>query len=409
MRCRSHGEGQQQMKKWMTRLAAVMMTLSLALTGCGGSTSQPGSGGSGDSGKNEPIRIGFFADVTGGAASLGKTEANTAQLVEEMLNEKGGINGRPVEIEIIDSKSQEQEAVLAIKKLIDNGAVAIVGGTTTGATMAAVPTAETEEVPFISMAAGVGIVRPTKKWVFKTPQTDELALLKIFEYLEAKGITRVAWISSNNAYGDSGRAEFEKLAPQHGLEVVASERFNLDDKDMTAQLTRIKAANPQAVINWSIPPTASIVTRNFHDLGFGDTVLIQSHGVANGAFLEQSGEAANGVILPAGTLLVVDSMPDDNPRKKVIKEFMAAYQEKFGEPVSGFSGYAYDGLMLVAKAIETAGADRAKIRDALEAIKDYPGVTGTFTMSPDDHMGLIHGDSFELVEVRGGKFEPWNK
>lgn len=400
------------MRRWGSRMGVAFLVLALALTGCsGGGKSAPAQtdGGKGAPTETKPIKIGFFADATGGAASLGKTEANTAKLVEEMLNAKGGIKGRKVQIEVIDTKSQEQEAVLAMKKLVEDGVVAVVGGTTTGASMAAASIAEQEKVPFISMAAGVGIIRPVKTWVFKTPQTDELALLKIFEYLKAKNITKVAWTSSNNAYGDSGRAEFEALAPKHGLEVVASERFNLDDKDMTAQLTRIKGKNPQAIINWSIPPTASILTKNFQQLGFSNTVLIQSHGVANPGYLEQAGDAANGVILPAGTLLVASAMPDTNPRKKVITEFLDAYQKKYNEPASGFSGYAYDGLMLAAKAIEVAGDDRAKVRDALESIKEFPGITGTFSMSKEDHMGLVHGDSFELIEVKGGKFQPWKK
>lgn len=411
--------------RWQKQVfAAAVLAMAVAVAGCGsapagkdagsqaGTTSGQPTGGSGGGATQaqEPIRFGFFADMTGGASSLGTAEVQTAKLMQQILDEKGGIGGRKVEIRIIDSKSQEQEAVLAAKKLIDEGVVAIVGGTTTGASMAVINTVEQEEVPFVSMAAGAGIVEPVKKWVFKTPQTDSLALAKIFEYLKARGLSRVAWISSNNAYGDSGRAQFEKMAPAAGLEVVASERFNLDDKDMTAQLTRIKAANPQAVINWSIPPTASIVTTNFHQLGFGDTVLIQSHGVANAAYLEQSGDAANGVILPAGHMLVVDQMPDDNPRKQVIQDYMSEYAKRIGGSTNSFGGYAYDALAVVLKAVEAVGPDRAKVRDYLEnQIKDFPGVTGTFSMSPTDHMGLVHGDSFELIEIRDGKWTIWKR
>lgn len=408
------------MRKWTHTLTAALLTFGVALAGCGGGN-QP-AGGSGGSSQQpqaqpqsqaagaaggQPIKIGFFADITGGAASLGKAEADTARLVEEMLNARGGIKGRKVEIAVIDSKSQEQEAVLAAKKLIQDGVAAIVGGTTTGASMAVVNTVEQEQIPFVSLAAGATIVNPVKKWVFKTPQTDSLAVAKILEYLKARNITRVAWISSNNAYGDSGRVEFEKLARAAGLEIVASERYNLDDKDMTAQLTRIKGANPGAVINWSIPPTASLVTKNFKQLGF-TVPLIQSHGVANGAYLEQSGEAANGVILPAGHLLIADQMKDSDPRKQVMADYMAAYKKKYNAEANSFGGYAYDALMMVARAIENAGDDRARIRDYLETgIKNFPGITGTFTMTAQDHMGLSHGDSFELIEIKGGKWSVW--
>lgn len=385
---------------WTYKLATGLLALSLTLAGCSGA----GSGG--DSSK--PIKIGAFFDVTGGASSLGKSEADTATLVVDQINAKGGIKGRKVELIMIDTKSQETEANLAAKKLIDEGVVAIVGGSTSGATLAAVPVIEKEGVPFISLGAAAAITRPVKQWVFKTPQTDEHALQKIFEYLKANKLTKVAWISSNNAYGDTGKAEFDRMAPGAGLEVVAVERYNLDDKDMTAQLTRIKGKNPQAIINWSIPPAASIVTNNFKQLGFTNTVFIQNHGVANPSFLEQTKGNSDGVILPAGPLAVIGEI-SSSPRKQLIETYLADFKKRFGYDASAFGGYAYDGFHIVFKAVEAVGDDRAKVRDYIEGLKNHVGVTGTFSFSKEDHVGLVHNDSFELIEVKGGKFTLYKK
>ncbi len=351
----------------------------------------------------KPVKIGVFFSVTGGASSLGKGEMDTVKMLAEQINAKGGIKGAKIELVEVDDKSLETEAVLAVKKLIQEGVVGIVGGTTSGNTLAVIDTIQKEQMPFISAAASIAIVKPVKEWVFKTPQSDEQAIIKILEHTKAKGWTKLGWININNAYGDSGRAEFERLSKNYGVEIVASERYNPKDTDMTAQLTRIKGKNPQAVINWSTPPEASIVTRNFKQIGFSGP-LYQSHGVANGAFLEQSGDAANGVILPAGYLLVADGLPD-GPRKKVLVDYASQFKAKYGSDPNTFGGHAWDGFMMMVSAIENAGTDKAKIRDYLESgIKSFPGITGTFTMKKDDHMGLHNEDAFALIEIKGGKW-----
>lgn len=358
----------------------------------------------GTSGQSGEIKIGAIFDVTGGASSLGTGERNTAQLLEEQINSKGGIDGRKVRIIIYDSQSKEQEAVTAAQRAIQTDkVVAIVGGTTTGATMAMVNTVETSQVPLVSVAAGAVITTPVKKWVFKTPQSDELAIRRLFPYFKKNNIKRLGFLSSNNAYGDSGRKELQKLASEGGYQVVADERYGLQDTDMTPQLTRIRAANPDAVLNWSIPPTASTVTRNFKQLGF-KVPLLQSHGIANAAYLEQSGDAANGVVLPVGRLPLVNELPADNKQKPVIEQYVKDYRAKFGSDPNTFGGHAWDAFQMVFKAIDAVGADPAKIRDYIEKdLGEFVGITGVFHITPQDHMGL-GVDAFELAEIRDKKW-----
>ncbi len=378
-----------------TTMSALLVLVLAAVSACG-----PAPGGS-DQAQGD-IKIGAIFDVTGGASTLGTAERDTALLLEEQINAKGGIDGRKVDIIVYDSQSDETQAVTTAQRAIQqDNVVAIVGGTTTGATLAMVDTVQSAKVPLISVAAGAGIVNPVKEWVFKTPQTDSLAIRRLFPYFKANNIKRIGFLSSNNAYGDSGRAELKKLAAEGGYEIVADERYGLQDTDMTAQLTRIKAANPDAVINWSIPPTASTVTKNYAQLGF-DVPLLQSHGVANRAYLEQSGDAANGVVMPIGRLPVVDELPADNPQKAVLEQYRKEFQAKYNQPPNTFGGHAWDGFQMVFKAIDAVGADRQKIRDHIENdLGEFVGISGVFNITPEDHMGL-DVNAFELSEIRDG-------
>lgn len=210
-------------------------------------------------------------------------------------------------------------------------------------------------------------------------------------------------MSVNSAYGDSGLVEFEKAAAAGGITVVAKEKFGEDDKDMTPQLTRIKAKNPQAVIVWAIPPSASILTKNFRQLGLS-VPLIHSHGVGNKAFIELTGAEAEGVIFPTGKLLVAGALDAADPQKKVLEDYSKDYQAKYGTPPNSFGGYAADALQLVIEALRKAGPEPAKIRDELEHTSDYKGITGVFNFSAEDHNGLDKED-LVMVQIVDGKWQ----
>lgn len=371
----------------------VLLAVSLVAVGCGGGSKQKAD--------VEPYVIGAIFDITGPASSLGIPERDSARLFEEQINAAGGINGKPLKIIIEDNESDSTIAVRVAKKLIDsNNVLAIAGPSTSGTSMALLDTVTKSQVPLVSAAASRLIVEPVEErhWVFKTAQNDSVVLERIMTYLDEQGIDRVAFMSMNNAFGDSGRVEFENMAAEAGLTITAMERFNDTDKDMSAQLTRVRTTNPGAVIVWAIPPSASILTKNFKQLGM-DMPLIQSHGIGNQTFIDLAGDAANGVVFPVGKLLVAEQMPDSDPRKELLIDYATSFEEKFKQPRSTFGGHGWDAVALIAEAIKNAGpdADRAAIRDELEKISGFHGISGTFNMSATDHSGL---DSSALVMVR---------
>ena len=299
--------------------------------------------------KKPPVtyKVGALFAVTGPAAWLGTPERNTAKMIEEEVNAGGGINGHPLEIIIEDTVGDATRTVTAAKKLIIKDEVlAIVGPSRSGTTMAVIPIVEEAEIPLISCAAAEAIVVPVKRWVFKTPQKDSDAAIRIYEHMNEKGITQIAIITGTTGFGDQGRQQLKKLAPEFGITIVADETYGPEDTDMTAQLTKIKAREAQAVVNWSIVAGQVIVAKNMRQLGM-EIPLYQSHGFGNIKYAQTAGEAGEGIIFPCGRLLAVDTLPDDHPQKEVLARYKKEYEAKFEEDVSTFGGHAWDALHLV--------------------------------------------------------------
>ncbi len=353
----------------------------------------------------EPIKIGAVFAVTGKASWLGEPERNTAKMIEAEVNAAGGINGRPIEVIVEDDAGVEPNTVNAVKKLVTkDNVVAIIGPTTTGTTLAVKPIAEEYQVPLISCAAAEAIVNPVAKWVFKTPQKDSDAATRIYEDMKAHGITKVAIITSTDGFGATGRAQLQALAPTLGMEIVADETYAPSDTDMTAQLTKIKGTPAQAIVNWSVGPVQVVVAKNVRQLGL-TIPLYQSHGFGNPKNIEACGPSGEGIIFPAGRLLVVESLGNDNVQRAVLAKYKTDYEGKYKDQVSTFGGHAYDALWLVVDALKAVGPDKAKIRDYIENKKGFVGTGGVFNFSPQDHCGLDK-DAFEMLTVKGAKFVP---
>lgn len=351
----------------------------------------------------DPIKIGSVLSITGPAAFLGEPELKTLQLYVDDINKKGGVIGRPLQLVHYDDGSDANKANGFAKRLIDDDKVdLIVGGTTTGATMSMAPLVEKAGIPFISLAGAVVITEPVKKWVFKTPQTDRMAAEKVLEDMKKRGYTKVALLSETSGFGQSGKKETEAVVGKYGITLVANETYGPKDTDMSPQLTKIKnAPGVQAVFVFGLGQGPAIVTKNYKQLGI-TLPLYQSHGVASDEYLKLSGPAAEGVRLPSPAQLIYDKLPANDPQKPVVTAYENAYKAAYKTDVSTFGGYAHDGLMLAVDAIKRANStDKAKVRDAIEQTKGLVLTSGTYNMSPTEHMGLDLS-AFRLLEVKNG-------
>jgi branched-chain amino acid transport system substrate-binding protein len=350
-----------------------------------------------------PYVIGAVFDVTGPASPLGTPERDTINMIADQINKAGGINGHPVKFIIYDNGSEETSCVKAVKKLIGADKVkAVIGPSTTGTTLAVAPICQKAGIPLISCAAGVKITQPVKSYVFKTAQADKEAVAKVLDYLKAKRISKIAFIGDSNAFGSSGRQQIDMQAPKAGIKIVAREAFNSKDTDMTAQLTRINAKKPQAVICWGTNPGPAIVARNMKQLGM-KMPLIMSHGIANRKFLELAGNAAEGVVFPSGRIIAVSSLSAKDPQKKVLSTYTSAFKKAYKRDADAFGGYAWDAAHLVLDAMYKVGDNPAKVRAEIEKRRGFVGVSGVFNYSPKDHNGLSK-HAFSMVQVKNGKW-----
>ncbi|MDD2389841.1 MAG: ABC transporter substrate-binding protein [Desulfobacterales bacterium] len=347
----------------------------------------------------DTYKIGGIFSSTGPASFLGDPEKKTMQMVIDTVNERGGVDGHLLEAVIYDSEGDPQKAVSAINKLIHKDRViAVIGPSTTPTTLAVASFAERAQIPLISCAAGIKITDPVKPWIFKTAQSDVLAVSAVYRRMRKTGIHDIAILTVSNAYGESGKNQLENQAKAFGIRIVRAESFGAKDTDMTAQLTKIRTAAPEAIVCWGTNPGPAVVAKNVRQLNI-TIPLYQSHGVASPKFLELAGDAAEGILLPTGKILVASKLPETDAQKPVLKTYIDQYSSRWGQEVSGFGGYAYDAVNMLIKALEGSNGDRNKIRAALEGMEKHVGVSGIFNFSKTDHNGLTP-DAFVMVQIR---------
>jgi branched-chain amino acid transport system substrate-binding protein len=396
-----------------TRMSVIFSAIGLLVllvTGCGPSPAAPPAGAGALTG--DPYKIGALFDVTGSASSLGIPERDTVLMLQEELNAAGGVIGpdglmHPVEIIIYDTESDETKTVLAAKKLISEDKVSlIIGPTQSGTTLAVLDAVQKAGIPLISCAASIKIVEPIedRKWVFKTAPSDRLVVGALLDYLQSQGFKNLAWMSANNAYGDSGKAEFDLAVQNSEISVVASEKFEATDTDMSAQLTKIRGTNADSLIIWSIPPAASAVTKNAYELGF-DIPIFHSHGIGNKTYIElATKEAAEGIIFPIGKIVVADQLPNSDPQKAILMKYIQDYQAKYNQAPTTFGGHAWDAVKLAIQILQKVGPEPEKIRDELERTQNFIGIGGVFNFSSSDHNGL-DTNAITIVEIEDGKYK----
>jgi branched-chain amino acid transport system substrate-binding protein len=340
------------------------------------------------------INVGVTLSITGPAASLGKPEENTIALLPKT------IAGQKIVYHILDDGSDTTKAVTNTRKLITEDKVDVMlGSTVTPNSLAMIDVVSEAQVPMISMAASAKIVEPVdakRRWVFKTPQNDIMMSLAIASHMADHGVKKVAYIGFNDAYGEGWAIEFAKAAGAKHIEIVANERYARTDASVTAQILKIMATKPDAVLIGGSGTPAALPQITLKERGYTGTIY-QTHGVANADFLRVGGKNVEGTFLPAGPVLVANQLPATNPVRKSALEYVNAYEGAYGKgSTSTFGAHAWDAGHLLAAAIPVAlkkaqpGTPefRVALRDAIEGVKNMAGAHGIFNLSPTDHLGL---------------------
>jgi len=354
---------------------------------------------------DNPIKIGAIISVTGPATFLGDPQQKTLEQDIAKINAQGGVLGRKLELVLYDDGSDAGKANAFAKRLIIQDEVdAIVGASTTGATMAIAAQIEAAKIPTLSLGGASVIVEPVKPYIFKMPHSDRMAAYKILEDLKKRSFTQFALLSDTGGFGKSGRTEVIKAAEALNLKIVEDQQYGDKDTDMTPQLTKIKSSTAQAILIFGSGQAPAIIAKNCQQLQIKQAVYT-SHGQASMEFIRLAGKAAEGIRMPTPALMIASSLPANDPQRNVSLEYEKAYESHYKLEVSTFGAYAHDALYLLVDAIKRAGStDKEKVRAALEQTKGFVGVSGIYRMSATDHMGL-DVSAFKMVEISNGNFK----
>lgn len=374
-------------------LAMACMLLLTSLVGCG-------SQSSGEESNSSTIKIGYFGPLTGGTAQAGQAALNGVQIAVNELNEAGGVLGKQLEIVSYDDKSSPEEAVKAATKLVQVDKVnAIFGSLHSANVQAAAPVIE--EAKTICVAGGTS---PTwleqgYTYLFRSISNSSVSAKQLAKYADSQNLRKIALFTSNSEYGTSGAEEFQEACKDYDIEFVASETMTDGDRDFTGQFAKINASAPDAVFVWCLGDDLGAVTKQLRQSGFNGPIL-GSESYTLPEILENAGDAANGVAF--ASQYIVYSDPND-AEDELMKQFLERYIEEFGEPPASDNAFrAYDGVMMIAEAMEAAQADSGEaLRDAYNNIDGYVGLAGTFSYVGKNGEGI---DSMRIFQIQDGKY-----
>jgi len=391
---------------------AMLLVAALALGACGSDDEGGGGSGSGSSSESaskEPIKVGSLFSVTGPPAVVGEKMRKGLELAIDEINAAGGVAGRKLELVFYDPAADTNKAIDQTRRLISRDKVDVVvgGGSQSGIALAMQPLLARAGILFMATEGAREIVQPIeeRRTTFKATFNDTVILQRLAEYLSEQGVGSIGFLPDTSGFGESAKAELEKVAPEAGLK-LSTQSFDPTATDLTPQLTKLRRTKPGAYVAWTTTPAGTTFLKNARRLGIDGPVGL-GFGSADPAFYEQAGAAGKGALLAAGKLPVYDLLPDDDPVKEVVTKFVDAYQDRYDEPANVFAAQAYDGMKLVAKAIEATGGDTSAdaLAKALESPDPYLGVNGEFKYTAEDHSGLGTSD-VAISEWDGKRFVP---
>jgi branched-chain amino acid transport system substrate-binding protein len=360
----------------------------------------------------EPIKIGTIMSITGPFGFIGTPQKEVFTAMIDDINAKGGVLGRPLELFYEDDKSVPTNAVIAATKLIkDKKVIAICGTSMSDAALAIVPICEQEKVPFIN--SGPAKI-PFKKYIFSVGPGDVRGASHLLEYaVKGLGGKKLAMLYSADAMGTLGHKVMnDEIGKYPGASFVIQESMEPSDTSVVPQLTKIKATNPDVLILQLTGGMASIIAKNYKQLGM-TTQVLGCGSITDPNFYKNAGkfaEEGNWIFL-SQPLMIVDKMaPNDPYRKNVWEPAEKFMQEKYGptKQVTMFHASTFDALRAMIEAIKIAGtADSAAVRDALEKVR-IEGFLGPFACTATDHQAAPV-DVMRPMTLKNGVYVPYTK
>ena len=349
----------------------------------------------------ETIKIGALYNLTGGMSSIDAPAHNGAKLQAKLINDKGGLLGKQLEVIGIDTKTDQKAAATGAKKALSQGVIAGIGYGDTTFVMAAAPLFQQKGVPFVTSGATHPMLpRWVGDYMFMTPFGDDDQSFAIADYSVKKlGIKNVVvWTDNSMDFTKALSKFYKQRVKELGVNIVLEDFFMMNDKDFSAQIARLKNADPKAdaVFISAIPNEAGLTVKQIREAGLA-LPIVSGDGFDTELVTTVPGDKlANDVYFSTHTY-----REDDRPE---VLAFVKAYEEEYGRPPeNAFAALGYDAVGLIANAIQKAGSTDGKaLREALAATKGFKAVTGEITYSRPTGVPM---KGVSIISVHNGKYK----
>lgn len=383
-------------KKILTLVLAMVMIMGLALTGCGG--------GGGEEPADEGYKVGVIAPLTGSVSVYGIAVKNAAEMAKEEINAAGGIDGKMVELVIMDDKGDSTEGVSAFNKLVSDGITVVLGPVTSGVTSAVTSIANSEGVVMLTPTSTADTITTESDYVFRSCFKDSYQGIMGAKFLSENGYSKAAVLyCAGDTYSKGLRDSFVAAAPDFGIEVVVDEASSsMDDTDFTTQATKIAAAGAD-----------SLFAAYYYNAA-GPYIIPQTRAAGfTGAVMGPDGfdgivpDYITGTMADYNNVFFTNHYSTED-EKEIVQSFIANYQAAYGEMPNALAALGYDGANMLFKAITEAGTtEAAAVKAALDGM-EFDGVTGTFVLdetgTPEKSVAII-----ELYEDGDSVSQKFNK
>jgi branched-chain amino acid transport system substrate-binding protein len=357
-------------------------------TGAAGAAAKP---------SGTPVMIGAILSISGPYAPLGEPERNAIQIAVADVNASGGINGHPLQVQILDDESKADTAQQLATQLVGQKVAAIIGGSISPTSEAIARVANDAKVLHVYMTPTLSIWQTKagiRKYTFEATPHNELEVTKLFTFMKnTLHTTKLAVLHDDQLYGTQGTLVAVAEAKTQNVPIVDEEAYAVAATDVTPQLQKAKASGADTILIYTAAPSAGILVRQVHQFGL-KAHLIGTTGIVSDNFLKVTGKDGDGVY--------ADMDLDRTYPNALQKKLLAAYRAAYNAGANNFASFAWDAVHLTAYALRTAkSTDADKLAQTLETMKPYTGTTGTYRFTATDHNGFNAGDIRIVIDHNG--------
>jgi branched-chain amino acid transport system substrate-binding protein len=381
------------------RSLPLLLAIAVATAACAGGASTASS-----TTPSGPIKIGLLTSLTGNYAPLGTNDRLAAVQMTDQINAKGGIDGRKIDLDIVDDGSDPNQTVVQLTRLIDDGVVAIEGPPQSTAELAIKPLVNEKKLPDVSVGAADQQVLPVSPYLWQTTPLSSQVATACLKFLQQQGTTRLAMLTdTKNAYAIAGHDTTQQKLGQYGLTLVDDESFETTQTNFGPQIAKIQAARPDLLLVWATGAPPVVITKQWAAANTG-IPLMMTAAEASPLYLSPSGAAAEGVYVQATLGVLGQSVPASNRYKKLIDDFAVPFQQANSIWPPQFAWDSMIAMSFLFDAIKRRGATSEDIRAGLDSISlDTP--QGHYTFTAQKHYGMPDSSNM-MSQVKGGQFVP---